>query len=170
MLLVLGMTPQWAAADPNAVTLLSPLDPLIHDRRRLEALYDFHYRWEIYTPERKREYGPYTLPIHAGDRLVGRIQLRREGGRRGEASAALVVDGLWWERGARPRNHLGGLAGAIRAHQRLLGLDAGRMPRDLAERSDGRSLFRALKRADAADRRAAAIVDSNGDSPSASTR
>ena len=59
-----------AVADPNAVALLSPLDPLIHDRKRLEALYGFHYRWEIYTPEKRRVYGPYVMPIHAGDAIV----------------------------------------------------------------------------------------------------
>jgi uncharacterized protein YcaQ len=148
-----------AAADPNAVALLSPLDPLIHDRKRLEALYNFHYRWEIYTPERKREYGPYTLPIHAGDRFVGRIQLRRDKGDARGAGAALVIDGLWWERGAKPRNHLDGLTRAIRAHQRLLGLSAGRMPHELAERSDGKGLFNKLKRSDLADRRAAVVVE-----------
>jgi uncharacterized protein YcaQ len=145
-------------ADPNAVALLSPLDPLIHDRKRLEALYGFHYRWEIYTPERKREYGPYTLPIHAGDRFVGRIQLRRDKGEKRGAGAALVIDGLWWERGAKPRNHLDGLTRAIRAHQRLLGLSAGRMPHELAERSDGKGLFNKLKRSDLADRRAKVAV------------
>jgi uncharacterized protein YcaQ len=145
-----------AAADPNAVTLLSPLDPLVHDRTRIEALYNFHYRWEIYTPERRREYGPYTLPIHAGDSFVGRIQLRREKSEKRGDGAALVIDGLWWERGAKPRNHLDGLTRAIRAHQRLLGLDAGRMPRALAERSDGRLLFNKLRRLDIAERRAVA--------------
>jgi uncharacterized protein YcaQ len=147
-----------AVADPNAVALLSPLDPLIHDRKRLEALYGFHYRWEIYTPERKREYGPYTLPIHAGDRFVGRIQLRRDKGDAHGAGTALVIDGLWWERGAKPRNHLDGLSRAIRSHQRLLGLSAGRMPREIAERSDGKGLFNKLKRSDLADRRAVVAV------------
>ncbi|MEY4388537.1 MAG: hypothetical protein RLZZ432_256 [Chloroflexota bacterium] len=133
------------AADPGAVTLLSPLDPLIHDRRRLEALYGFHYRWEIYTPERRRRYGPYALPIHAGDRLVGRIQLRREP--HGDGTR-LAIDGLWWEPRVRPGNHLRGLAAAIRSHQGLLGAAAGRMPREIAERSDGRRLFAHLRRLD----------------------
>ncbi|MFZ9608923.1 MAG: hypothetical protein ACO3BF_04805, partial [Candidatus Limnocylindrus sp.] len=98
-------------------------------------------------------YGPYTLPIHAGDRFGGRIQLRRDKSEKQDAGAALVIDGLWWERGAKPRNHLDGLTRAIRAHQRLLGLSAGRMPIELAERSDGRALFKRLKRSDLADRR-----------------
>jgi uncharacterized protein YcaQ len=137
-----------AAADPNAVTLLSPLDPLIHDRARLEQLYDFHYRWEIYTPEKRRTYGPYTMPIHAGDAIVGRIQMHREKGGVDGASGALVIDGLWWEKRAKPQHHLEGLTRAIRSHQRLLGLNAGKMPSVLAERRDGGQLFKRLKRAD----------------------
>ena len=135
-----------SAADPNAVTLLSPLDPLIHDRKRLEALYNFHYRWEIYTPERKRIFGPYAMPIHAGDQIVGRIQLHRDARVNG---ASLSVDDLWWERGARPNTHLDGLAAAIRAHQRLLGMSAGTISLSLADRRDGRSLLKRLKRLDA---------------------
>ena len=70
-----------------------------------------------------------------------------------------MIDSLWWERGAKPRNHLDGLTRAIRAHQRLLNLSAGRMPRELAERSDGKGLFNKLKRSDHADRRAAVVVE-----------
>ena len=129
------------AADPNAVALLSPLDPLIHDRKRLETLYNFHYRWEIYTPEKKRVYGPYVMPIHAGDAIVGRVQLRRV-----KETGVMTIDGLWWERGAKPTRHITGLANAIAAHQRLLGVTAGQMPKEIADRSDGRRLFRALRK------------------------
>jgi uncharacterized protein len=67
---------------PTHTTLLSPFDPLVWDRERALALFDFDYRIECYTPEAKRKYGYFTLPILNRGAIIGRVDAkshRREG-------------------------------------------------------------------------------------------
>ena len=54
-------------------TLLSPFDNLIADRSRMETLFDYRFRIEIYVPKHLRQYGYYVLSILHGDRIIGRI-------------------------------------------------------------------------------------------------
>ncbi|HEX6923216.1 MAG TPA: crosslink repair DNA glycosylase YcaQ family protein [Bacillales bacterium] len=60
----------------GAIRFLPPLDNLLWRRDRLVDLFDFHYRWEIYTPRSKRRYGAYAMPILYGDQLIGRMDPR----------------------------------------------------------------------------------------------
>ena len=62
----------------SMAALLSPLDNLLWDRPRLEELFDFSYRWEIYQKAEKRRYGYYAMPVLVRDRLVGRIDPKLE--------------------------------------------------------------------------------------------
>jgi uncharacterized protein YcaQ len=72
--------------------LFNPFDPLTWHRDRTRRLFDFDYMIEIYTPEPKRKYGYYTLPILYKDRLVGRTDLKHD-----RKSGELRVLSLWKE-------------------------------------------------------------------------
>ncbi len=61
---------------PDLTTLLSPFDPLISDRARAQALFNFDYSIECYTPAAKRRYGYFSLPILHRGSLVGRLDAK----------------------------------------------------------------------------------------------
>jgi uncharacterized protein len=63
----------------NRVTLISPFDSLIWDRKRTRLMFGFEHGLEAYVPKHKRIHGYYTMPLLAGGRLVGRVDPAREG-------------------------------------------------------------------------------------------
>ncbi len=85
---LLNFTPPLA----KRLRIINPFDPIVRDRKRLERLFNFDYRIEIYVPEDKRRYGYYVYPLLEHDKFVGRIEVRHN-----RASNLICVDNFWPE-------------------------------------------------------------------------
>ncbi|HJM99693.1 MAG TPA: crosslink repair DNA glycosylase YcaQ family protein [Acidimicrobiales bacterium] len=59
----------------KASTVLTPFDPIVWNRKRLERLFNFSYKLEIYKPKAKRQYGYYVMPYLLDDKIVARFDL-----------------------------------------------------------------------------------------------
>ncbi|WP_370261980.1 winged helix-turn-helix domain-containing protein [Cryobacterium sp. TMT4-10] len=102
----------------DADAVLSPFDPVVWNRGRAQRLFGFHYRIEIYTPQPKRVFGYYVLPVLLGDTIVGRVDLKND-----RQAGVLRVQAAWSEPGA-PRDTAERLAGVLRETAAWQGLGA----------------------------------------------
>ncbi len=81
------------ADDPAPqAAIIAPLDNLLWDRRFIEDLFGFVYRWEVYKPAAQREYGYYVLPVLYGDRFVARFEPGRD-----KKNGVVTIKNWWWE-------------------------------------------------------------------------
>jgi uncharacterized protein YcaQ len=94
-----GTSGEWRI-DPNTgaddfagrTALLSPFDRLIHDRVRLQELFDFEYTLEMYKPKAQRRWGYFALPVLYGDRLIGKVDASAD-----RASSTLQVHAVHYD-------------------------------------------------------------------------
>lgn len=84
---IAGERPHWSTPEALAeavveaepiVHILSPFDPLVIQRRRLEALFGYLHLFEAYLPAAKRQRGYFTLPVLIGDRIAAAIDLKTD--------------------------------------------------------------------------------------------
>ncbi|MEE9427771.1 MAG: crosslink repair DNA glycosylase YcaQ family protein [Paracoccaceae bacterium] len=77
----------------SRLRILNPFDPAVRDRNRLERLFGFEYRVEMFVPKAKRRWGYYVYPILEGDRFVGRIEMKAD-----RSKNSLIVQNIWPEK------------------------------------------------------------------------
>jgi uncharacterized protein YcaQ len=85
------------------VHILSPFDPLVHQRKRLRLFFDYEHRFEAYVPKDQRRFGYFSQPVLVGDEIVALVDLKTERERR-----KLMVQQWTWlsDRARRSRKRL----------------------------------------------------------------
>ena len=101
----------------RGTALLCPFDPLIFFRPRVQRLFEFHYRIEIYTPASKRQYGYYVWPFLLDGELVGRVDLKAD-----RSADTLHVVGAFVEPGRSLSRVAAALVGELETMAGWLGL------------------------------------------------
>ncbi|HMM65676.1 MAG TPA: crosslink repair DNA glycosylase YcaQ family protein [Dokdonella sp.] len=119
-------------------TLLSPFDPVVWDRARASAMFGFDYKIECYTPEAKRQYGYFVLPVLCRGRLVGRLDAKAH-----RSEGRFEIKAIHLQPGVEPEESL--VADLADAIQRCADWHA--TPRVVVRRSDPRALAAVLRQA-----------------------
>ncbi len=79
-------------SENSAARFIAPLDNIMWDRKLIEKIFNYKYKWEVYKPVNQRQYGYYVLPVLYGDRFVARFEPLHH--KKGEP---LAIKNWWWE-------------------------------------------------------------------------
>ncbi len=85
----------------DKISFIAPLDNLIWDRNLIKEIFDFDYKWEVYTPVKLRKYGYYVLPILKGSDFIGRIEFDKQ-----RKQEPLIIKNIWFNKGIRQSKKL----------------------------------------------------------------
>ena len=107
-----------ARAKPTC--LMVPFDPVMWERDRVERIFGFNYRIEIYVPAEKRQYGYYVLPFMLNGEFVARVDLKSE-----RKKGVLLVQSAHLEDGCSQGDVAGPLMTELRRLASFLGLENG---------------------------------------------
>ncbi|QMU59958.1 MAG: winged helix-turn-helix domain-containing protein [Boseongicola sp.] len=103
----------------SRLRILNPFDPVIRNRNRLNRLFGFEYRVEMFVPAAKRVWGYYVFPILEGRRFVGRIEIKTD-----RKASTLNVINFWPEDRVRwPASRHEKLAAELDRLRRFVGFD-----------------------------------------------
>jgi uncharacterized protein YcaQ len=105
-----------AIPDPpqERVHILSPFDPLVIQRKRLQLFFDYEYRFEAYLPRHKRVFGYFVCPVLIGDRIIAGLDLKTDRSRQ----KLLVQRWNWVGRGS-SRAHRQQVEGALHSFEQF---------------------------------------------------
>ena len=77
--------------------ILSPFDPLVIQRKRLNLFFGYDHRFEAYVPPEKRVLGYFALPVLVGDAIVAALDLKTD-----RQAKKLLVQKWTWLTGETP--------------------------------------------------------------------
>jgi uncharacterized protein len=101
-------------AGPELVHILSPFDPLIIQRKRLNLFFDYQHRFEAYVPKPKRVFGYFACPVLVGEQVVAALDLKTDRERR-----KLQVQKWTWVGKGSARAHKAGIEAALERFERF---------------------------------------------------
>jgi uncharacterized protein len=96
------------------VHILSPFDPLINQRKRLQLFFDYEHRFEAYVPKARRVFGYFACPVLLGDEIVAALDLKTDR----EQQKLLIQKWTWVGKGS-ARAHKKKLEAALGTFERF---------------------------------------------------